>query len=124
MVETLIAAGIPALFDLAGSAGSAISRKWIGVSVDDQIRLQTAEVEKLRAMADLNAPGGEPSRWVIDLRASFRYLAALLVIITGGGVLLTAQGDEVRALGAELLTMPFAFIFGERMTLSLKGLKR
>ena len=120
MVEALIAAGIPAVFDLFKSGISALSRKWIGLSVDDEIKLMGAEMDKLKALAELDNPHGTPSQWVVDLRGSFRYIGALLVIAVGVMLLFM---EEVET-GAELVALPFGFIFGERMTLSLKGGKR
>jgi xanthosine utilization system XapX-like protein len=60
---------------------------------------------------------------VVDLRGAFRYCAA--GILVGGGVVIAVLGvmepnPAVVALGIELGTTPFGFIFGERLVLSFK----
>lgn len=117
---------VPAAVDMIKNGFGAITRKWFGVSVDEQIKLEQAGVEKLRALAALDNPHGSPSQWVVDLRASFRYIAAPVVILVGAGVIFTGLNmvsPEVIELGATLVSMPFGFIFGERMYLGFKGIK-
>lgn len=119
-METLIASVVlPAVIDLFKTGISAASRKWIGLSIDDQIKLQQADVDKLNALAKLDNPAGTPSQWVVDLRASFRYVCAILVISVGGWML--TLGPELTELAFQLIAMPFGFIFGERMYMSMKG---
>jgi len=124
-METLIASVVlPAIIDLFKGGVQAASRKWIGLSVDEQIKLQQADIDKLTALAKLDNPAGTPSQWVVDLRASFRYVCAVLVILVGCGALYAggqAQSQELLAMGFELIGMPFGFIFGERLYLGLKG---
>ena len=118
-LETLLATiVIPAVVDLFKSGASAAGRKWIGLSVDDQIKLQTADISKLEALAKIDNPYGTPSQWVIDLRASFRYVAAGVLVI--GGLGLAAYGASTNQTpliqtGLETAGTPFLFIFGERM---------
>lgn len=123
MLSILASVAVPIIVDLAKSLGGAASRKFVGLSVDDQIKLQTAEVQKLEAIAKLDNPNGTPSQWVIDLRASFRYIAAAAVILVGGVVAaLGVSNSDPATIGAglELAGMPFGFIFGERLVLSYK----
>lgn len=120
----LLSAGLPIIMDLIKSAGGAVSRKWLGLSVDDQIKIDSAQVERLKALADLDNPYGTPSQWVINLRGSFRYITAGLLMI--GGAALAAYGavgndlDSIQ-IGIELSAAPFGFIFGERLVLSYRG---
>ena len=117
---------VPAIIDLVKGAGGAISRKWFGLSVDDQIKIQNADIAKLEALAKLDNPYGTPSQWVVDLRASFRYIGAAAVILVGCFVLyagIEANSDDVKEMGFVLVGMPFGFIFGERLYLGLKGAK-
>lgn len=121
-MEPILASVIlPAVIDLFKNGIQAASRKWIGLSIDDQLKLQQADVERLKALANLDSVGNtSPSQWVVDLRASFRYIAAILVI--GVGCWLMSMGNpELNAMAFELIGMPFGFIFGERLLLSLKG---
>ena len=127
MLSLLLSAGLPILLDLLKTAAPALSRKFIGVSVQDQIALDNAAVERTKALAELDNPYGEPSQWVVDLRGSFRYVAAL-VLILGGGLLAiygaTEAVPEALAAGLDLAVAPFGFIFGERLVLSYKGTSR
>lgn len=127
MSATLLALLVPILTDLVKSGGAAITRKWIGLSVDDQIKLDTAQVEKLKALAMLDNPYGTPSQWVVDLRGAFRYVAAAVLLITGAGIAALGayrKDPTMIVLGADIAGTPFAFIFGERMVLSYKGAPR
>lgn len=97
-------------------------------TVDEAIRLMQAEVGKLEALAKLDAPAGEISKWVADLRASFRYLAAALIIFGSFG-LIVGKGaglevsDGVIDVCLQMVGSVFSFMFGDRLYLSLKGRK-
>lgn len=120
ILETLILPAIlPAAMDAVKNLFGGIARKVGGLSVDDQIKIQSADIQKLEALAKLDSPVGTPSQWVIDLRASFRYVGAGLSII--GGLALMFYSPTLVDLGAQLISAPFAFIFGERMYFGLTG---
>ena len=76
------------------------------ISVDEQIKLDENEVNKLKAIAALDNPYGQPSQWVIDLRASSRYLGALFVIVVGIGSLFLPVAPEIQRIGVEAANMP------------------
>jgi len=124
-LETIVASVVlPAVIDLVKGGASAISRKFIGLSVEDEIKLGNQQVEKLKAIAALDNPHGTPSQWVIDVRAVYRYAAATLVILIGCAVTFYAaqtNNQSLLLLGIELIGFPFGFIFGERMWLGFKG---
>lgn len=117
---TILSVVLPAVIDLIKNGFGAISRKWIGLSVDDQIKLQNSDIQKLQALASLDNPYGTPSQWVVDVRASFRYIAAGASILAGIAIMLLPE-LQLGEIGAQLITMPFGFIFGERMYLTLTG---
>lgn len=120
MIETaLISALAPAAVDALKTLFGGISRKVGGLSVDDEIKLSNANVERLKALATLDNPGGTPSQWVVDLRGSFRYIAAGVFVIGGLSTLFIAP--TFAPLGVEAAMAASSFIFGERMLLSLKG---
>lgn len=124
MEAILFSTVLPALMDLVKNGLGAITRKFVGVSVDDQIKLDNSQVSKLQALAQMDNPNGEPSQWVVDLRAAYRYVAATVVIIIGAAVLFVASlggNDNLFNIGSDLVGMPFGFIFGERLYLGLKG---
>lgn len=125
MLESLlISTGLPILLDLVKGAGGAISRKVLGLSVDDQVKLDNAQIERVKALAELDNPHGTPSQWVIDTRGAFRYIAAAGLVLSGIAVALygaSQANQETLTLGIELAASPFGFIFGERLVLSYKG---
>jgi hypothetical protein len=114
----LLPAILPALVDAGKNLASGISRRIGGLSVDDQIKLQNADIEKLKALAVLDEVKGSPSQWVVDTRGSFRYIAAALSIIVGGVALVKGIQPDI---SAQLISAPFSFIFGERLYLGLTG---
>ncbi len=111
---------LSALTPVVAEAGKQAVGKWLGgpkpVNVDEQIKLDQSEIEKLKTIAQLDNPYGTPSQWVIDLRASCRYILAILIIVGGGVILLNpAIGAEVKLLGFELISIVFGFLFGSRL---------
>lgn len=119
MIETaIISALAPAAVDALKSLFGGISRKIGGLSVDDEIKLSNANVDRLKALAGLDDPHGTPSQWVVDLRGSFRYISAAVFVIGGLGTLWFAP--DLAPLGMEAAIAASSFIFGERMVLSLK----
>lgn len=90
-------------------------------TVDEQIRLDQNEISRIEAIAKLDAPGGTPSQWVIDLRASARYIGALGVISVGIGTLFMPSLDKgVQALALEAANIAFGFLFGSRIALQMR----
>ena len=86
-------------------------------TVAEQIQIDDSEIRKLQAVASLDNPGGTPRQWVIDLRASSRYLAAWVVILGGTATLFIPSIDlDVKAIGFEAANIAFGFLFGSRIT--------
>src|SRR4030066_1623754 len=87
-MSALLALLLPALVPVASDAVRGIISKFTGgagaipQNVDEEIRLMNAKTENLKALADLDRPAGNISQWVADLRASFRYVAAGLLIVS------------------------------------------
>jgi hypothetical protein len=125
---------IPAGLDAVKGLFSAAQRKWLGLTVEEEIKLDQAAIDRIKALAELDNPHGTPSQWVVDLRASFRYLAAGLSILSGIGLgyaVIFHSGDfgeEMRTFAfstsLDLIGIPFSFIFGERLWAGMKGLKK
>lgn len=107
-------------------------------SVDETIKLMEAEVGKLKALSELDKPAENISSWVADLRASFRYImAGIIIIFTMVGVsafyILTYIDPtnvnipvllNVVDILVQLTGSVFSFIFGDRLYMSLKGIKK
>ena len=124
ILETVIGAVVPVL---AESVKQLIVR-WTGgvkpANVDEQIRLMKAESDRLTALAALDTPGGTPSQWVVDLRASSRYIGALAVIAVGiGSLYLSELPETVRITALEAANIAFGFLFGSRLAANW-GVKR
>ena len=119
IVETIIASLVPVGIEGIKQAAA----RWFGgvraTSVDEQIKLDTNEIEKIKAVALLDAPIGQPSQWVVDLRASARYLGALLCICVGIGSLFLPVAASVQALALEAANIAFGFLFGSRIVSNL-----
>ena len=94
-------------------------------NVEEAIKLMEAEAKKLSALADLDRPSGTISQWVADLRASFRYLAAGIIIVAtilavfAQGAGLPIDPTLLDAL-LQLSGSVFSFIFGDRLYFHLK----
>ena len=115
---------IPILTSWVQQAAPALTRKLFGESVDDQVKLENSLVERIKALADLDNPYGTPSQWVVDLRGSFRYVSASILILGGlglAGVGASQANPVLVATGIDLAASPFSFIFGERLVLTFKG---
>lgn len=104
------------------------------VSVDEQVKLMAADVEKLKALAELDKPDAKISLWVANLRASFRYIAAAFILLAGMALLfyffiLITYDPENKGISVliplleimlNLMASVFSFMFGDRVYLGLK----
>jgi hypothetical protein len=115
LVETIIGALLP----VAVESGKQLITKWVGgvrpTTIDEQIKLDQSEVARMEALAKLDTPVGTPSQWVIDLRASARYVGALVVIGVGISALYVPVEESIRTLALEAANIAFGFLFGSRI---------
>lgn len=116
IVETILSALVPVGADAIKQIVTRFTGGIRPASVDEQIRLMQAENDRSKAMAQLDQPGGTPSQWAIDLRASSRYIGALVVIGCGVGSLFIEVDDKIRTLALEAANIAFGFLFGSRIT--------
>jgi hypothetical protein len=119
LIESIIAAFVPIAVD---GIGKAIT-KWTGgvqpQTVDDKIKLQESDNATLEALAKLDNPYGSPSQWVVDLRASSRYVMAAVVILAGVATMYTPSvTDPIRMIALEGVSVVFGFLFGHRMVIN------
>jgi hypothetical protein len=115
IIESIIGALVP-----VGVEGikQVMTRFFGGVkatSIEDQIKLDNNEVEKVKALAELDKPIGQPSQWVVDLRASARYIGALAVIGVGISTLYVPVEPEIKVIALEAANIAFGFLFGSRI---------
>ena len=119
IVETILAALVPVGIEGIKQAAA----RWFGgvraTTIDEQIKLDTNEIDKIKALAELDKPIGLPSQWVVDLRASARYVGALTVIAVGVGSLFLPVAAAIQALALEAANIAFGFLFGSRIVSNL-----
>jgi hypothetical protein len=120
ILETIIGALVPVGIDGIKSLIGKFTGSVKPISVDEQIKFDQNEINKLQALATLDNPYGTPSQWVIDLRASSRYLGALFVIVVGIGSLFMPVAPEIQRIGVEAANIAFGFLFGTRIMANLK----
>ena len=120
----LFTALISALIPVGVEGTKQLINKAVGgpkpTTIDEQIKLEQADIARLEAVAKLDNPYGTPSQWVVDLRASARYLAAWAVILGGGAALFTDADLTVKALSVEAISVAFGFLFGTRIVANFK----
>lgn len=120
IIETIIAALVPVA---AEGIKSAIN-KWTGgvkpLNIDEQIKLDQSDISKLEAVAKLDNPGGTPSQWVINLRASARYVAAGVVILGAVAAMFTSTPVEIQKMSLEAANIVFGFLFGSRIVANFR----
>jgi len=123
LISLILPALVPAFTDgvrgifakLTGGAGGQPQ------NMQERISLIQAETERLKALAELDAPNGEPAKWIINLRACYRYviitfiLLATIFVVYSPGVQLGIVSVFLDMTGACM-----SFIIGERMYLSIK----
>lgn len=111
-----LADGIRGLFaKVTGGAGGTPQ------NVDERIKLMEAETARLQALAEIDKPSGEPSRWVTDIRAIFRYAAILIIwFATIFAVFTPSIEQNIVLMMLDLSGACMSFVIGERMYLSLK----
>jgi hypothetical protein len=119
IVETIVGALVP----IGAEAIKQLIVKFTGgvkpASIEEQIKLDQNEIERLKALATLDNPIGAPSQWVVDLRASSRYVGALATIAVGLSTLYVQDmPEQVKLVGLEAANIAFGFLFGTRITAS------
>lgn len=115
ILETILASLIP-----VGIEGiKQMTTRWFGgvraASVEEQIKLDNSEIDKIKALAELDKPSGRASQWVIDLRESARYLGALTCISVGVGSLFMPVPPGIQELALQAASIAFGFLFGSRI---------
>ena len=117
IIETIVGALVP----VGAEAIKQLVTRFTGgvrpTTIAEQIQLDQSEIDRLKALAALDNPGGTPSQWVIDLRASSRYVGALAVIAVGIGSIFFAElPEDIKKIALEAANIAFGFLFGSRIT--------
>lgn len=121
IIETIIAALVP----VGAEAIKQVINKFVGgvkpTTVAEQIELDKNDIERTKALAALDTPIGQPSQWVVDLRASARYIGALVVIAVGISTLFIDVPAPAQYAGLEAANIAFGFLFGSRIVAHWKN---
>ena len=90
-------------------------------SITDQIALKQADAQMITAIAQMDTIQGQNvSKWVADLRGSFRYLGAGLILIVTMISLFSDVPKDYVDIMLQLSASVFSFMFGDRVYLHLK----
>jgi len=116
IIGALVPVGVEGIKQLIGKFTGGVKP----ITIDEQIRLDQSEISRIEALAKLDNPYGTPSQWVVDLRASSRYLGALTVIAVGLSTLFLPVDPYVQRIGLEAANIAFGFLFGSRIMANLK----
>ena len=123
LINLILPALVPAFSDgvrglfakLTGGAGGTPQ------NMQERIQLIQAETEKLKALAELDTPNGEPSKWIINLRASYRYVIVTFIFVSTIFVVYSPSiPTAVVAVFLDMTGACMSFIIGERMYLAIK----
>jgi hypothetical protein len=128
MISSVASLILPALVPAFSDGVRGLIAKFTGgaggqpQNVDERVRLMEAEAAKLQALAQLDSVNGEPSRWIIDLRASFRYVIISSIMIFTGLIVFNPDivGVAVVSVFLDMTGACMSFVIGERMYLTLK----
>lgn len=120
ILETIIGALVP-----VGVEGiKQVIAKFTGgvkaTTIEEQLKLDSSEIERIKALAELDKPIGQPSQWVVDLRASSRYIGALVTIAVGLSTLYYSMPEQVQMIGLQAANIAFGFLFGTRIVANFK----
>jgi len=131
-LETILATVLPAFIPAVADGLKMIFSRITGISMGEpknfaeRLELEKVNVEKMKALAELDKPYGTISLWVSNLRAAFRYLAVgIIIIATLIYCFLPTQYQNPAVLSflAQLSGSATFFIIGDRVYLGLKGTK-
>ena len=128
MIGSVASLILPALVPAFSDGVRGIIAKFTGgaggqpQNVEERVKLMEAEAAKLQALAALDGVNGEPSKWIINLRASFRYVIISAIMIFTGVIVFTPDivGASVVAIFLDMTGACMSFVIGERMYLTLK----
>lgn len=123
LISLVLPALVPAFTDgvrglfakLTGGAGGTPQ------NIQERIALIQAETEKLKALSALDMPTGEPSKWIVDLRAAYRYVIITIILIATIFVVYSPSVQtSIVLIFLDMTGACMSFIIGERMYLGLK----
>ena len=90
-------------------------------NIDERIKLMEADTNRVQALAAIDTPIGQPSQWVVDVRAIFRYAAITVIwLVTAVAVFAPDVPETIKFLLIDISGATMSFVIGERLYLNLK----
>jgi len=128
MISSVASLILPALVPAFSDGVRGIIAKFTGgaggqpQNVEERVKLMEAEAAKLQALAALDGVNGEPSKWIINLRASLRYIIISAIMLFTAIIVFNPEvvGAGVVAVFLDMTGACMSFVIGERMYLTLK----
>jgi len=131
-LAAIIATVIPAFFPVVIDGVKMGLSRLFGYSVSepksfaDSLEMEKLSIEKIKALAILDRPAGEVSRWVADLRGSMRYLATAAIILATliyNFLDIHFSNPDGMVYMNQLCGSALFFLFGDRLYTGLKNKK-
>ena len=123
----LLALILPALIPAGLDMLKSVVARFTGVAqsepktLADRIALMAAENDRLKAIAELDKPGAEISRFTSNFRALNRYiLGDLILVVTVIYILVPDMNIEIANFLLNLSASVFSFFFGDRVNMTLR----
>ncbi len=134
MFALLLSTILPALLPAATHAVKEATNKFLGSpgprTFEETLQWESAGLEKMKALATLDTVIGQPSQWVVDLRASARYLAVFAILLWGA-IAYAIHGEASMVLWADGVHSPTSlgllvnsatfFLLGDRLFQNIRG---
>lgn len=130
MLESLLLSAMSAFIPVAIDGAKGLFNRIAGgaqaepANFAELLQMQKLEIEKLQAIASLDAPAGQVSLWVSNLRASMRYLSAALILGVWALVAIISiwvpVADEIVQWIGTMASSVMFFLFGDRVYMNLK----
>jgi hypothetical protein len=127
-MPALLALLIPSLVPMFTDTVRGIVNKFTGnagaqpSNVAEAVQLMEAETKRAQALAALDKPEPNISPWVANLRASCRYIIAIIVVVNAVAILYVPGTNQAFAdLSMNLAGSVWSFLFGERMYIGIKS---
>ena len=115
IIESIIGALVPVGAEAVKQLVTRFTGGVRATTVEEQIKLDQQEIDRMKALALMDQPIGNPSQWVVDLRASSRYIGALLTIAVGLSTMYVNVDSNVKMIGLQAANIAFGFLFGSRI---------
>lgn len=122
---SLLTTVVPALLPVVSDGVRAVVNRFTKgagaapANVGEAVKLMEAETQRLEALARLDSVG-EVDRWVNNVRAMQRPVAAALVILSWIAAYLTDAPETIVAIAGDLASAVVFYLFGDRTYMHLR----